>query len=525
MRACSLLLLGAACGDPSPADPPAESAAPVATALTASPDAPVERAPAALLLAELDASGYVTVHGTVAGEFWVDLDALDDETWAFRVQVLDEDGRVLYAHTRPSPVQVRDFLGYYSDASGIDILATFTSFGDFPVFVPLLDGAARARFQWRDADGAWVNVGSYTLDALAADDQGTSELVTGTEVLHDAAPPEQALDIAILGDGFTEDELDTFAAYADTMADAILSTPPLDDYADRINLYRVDVVSPESGVSYDCVEDCRIHDNAFGSVFPIEWVNDYLDTDYNSRAIFQTRQWEVARAASVVPWDLTLIIANSGRGAGMAIHVVTVTTGLENFGETSVHELGHLLGQLGDEYVTDACITMDHLPANIASDPQDLPWAAWVDADTPLPTPEKLAYADAVGAFAGAYNCEDLYRPQLSCRMEDSDGGDFCAVCREQLVLQLYRTLDLADGLALTQDSAGVTLTPTGNVDPLTLSLSADGVEVATGAAGEPLTVPWSDLRGAVEVTARVAREDVLLDDPSLSQTWAYTAE
>ena len=105
-----------------------------------------------------------------------------------------------------------------------------------------------------------------------------------------------------------------------------LLTPPFSAYEDYINVHRVDVVSAESGASYDCIDECRLRDTAFGTIFPIEVVNRLSGSDYNARAVFQLEQWEVFRAASVVPFDAIQVISNTERYGGMAIHVATVTT-------------------------------------------------------------------------------------------------------------------------------------------------------------------------------------------------------
>ncbi|MBI2052105.1 MAG: hypothetical protein HYT38_00295, partial [Candidatus Sungbacteria bacterium] len=88
----------------------------------------------------------------------------------------------------------------------------------------------------------------------------------------------------------------------------------------------------------------------------------------------------------------------------------------------------------------------------------------WLDPDTPIPTPWSLVlefsdngigsythtsdYAEKVGLFAGAYSFSNgWYRPKLNCAMrgERAWGEEqlpFCEVCREALVLEIYRHVD-----------------------------------------------------------------------------------
>ena len=404
-------------------------------------------APGLVLLVRIAEAGAV-VHGTVSAEQWVDLDAADDDTHPFRYRILDADGEPLYTRSTPGPVLVQEYLAYYETLSGFDILTLYPELGDVAVVVPLLEGGQTVALQMRDAAGAYATIGSYSLSSAAADEVGLSEVVVGSETLHDAGDPATRLDVLLVGDGYTEAELSQWQAHAETMAEALLAAEPLSAFADRINIHRVDAVSAESGVSYDCTDECRFRDTAFGSVFAVEFVNQLLGTDYRTTAIFQQDQWEVARAASVMPWDVVLVIANTAHDGGFALHYATVPLGSDDgWPQTGVHELAHVLGLLGDEYEKDDCVrsAVLPLPVNITDQPEAPHWSHWIEDDTPLPTPDESAYAGVTGAFMGAYNCEDLARPARTCRMRSSSSAAFCPVCAEQLVRRVYRFADVVE--------------------------------------------------------------------------------
>lgn len=525
----TLLLLGGllACqGDKPASDSAAPDGKAGAVPVAVQPDEEANHAPAFVLLAELGADGHATVGGTVMGELWVDLDEVDDERWPFRYQVLDASSQVLFERTVPGPIQVVDYLGHYSEATDYEILAVFPFLGDFPLLVPLLDGGVRVRLQTRAEDGSYVNVGSYNIADAADDDQGLSDAVVGATMLWDSGPSENRLDLVLIPDGYTAEQQDQWAEDADRVVDAFLAQEPFSTFSPYINIHRVDALSAESGASFDCTDECRVRDTAFGTIFPMNWVNALIGTDFDTRAVFQMYQWEVARAVSVVPWDAVLVVSNSQKYGGMSVHYATVTNAESTWANTSVHELGHGIGLLGDEYQSDDCIVgrTASLPPNITDDGADPPWGVWIEDGTPLPTPSTSEYADVVGAFEGAYNCDDLYRPARTCLMKNSDGGPFCSVCAEQVARRIFRFADPADALDWSQDEDGLSLTVDAPLEGLSLEVRSGDALLASGSADETLLVPTSALRGRageqLTVTVSVETAYVREQDGELSQSW-----
>jgi hypothetical protein len=72
------------------------------------------------------------------------------------------------------------------------------------------------------------------------------------------------------------------------------------------------------------------------------------------------------------------------------------------------------------------------------TEPSRIKWSGWIDAGTPIPTPEDQAYASMPGLFEGARYLETgMYRPRLNCMMR-SLGAPFCEVCSQEYVRVLY---------------------------------------------------------------------------------------
>jgi hypothetical protein len=421
---------------------------------------------------------------------------------------------------------VREFLGYYGEQTGYDLLDVFYELGTFAVQVPLLEGGTTVEFHLRNDRGDYETAGRYALRHVADDDVGVSEAVTGTDLLHEGGDPRQALDIVILPDGYQAAELDDFARDAATVSRIVLATEPYTTWKGAVNIHRVDVPSAESGASYDCVGECAWRDTAFVSVFPLEIVNRLLHTSYRTEAVFQRDQFAVARAASHVPWDLALVLVNTSKVGGFAVHYATATTGA-GLGDVPVHELSHIVGQVGDEYEVDACIRSDALglPANISASGKKPPWMQWVEEDTPLPTDGHSDHYQDVGTFQGAYNCSNLYRPKWSCLMA-GDAATFCPVCAEQISRRVFRFADPAESAGATRDgTGGYRFTLEGVRDDTTVAWTLDGEALASG--------PTLDLRPddvplgthTLVGTATVATAWVREDDGDLSASWRWTLE
>jgi IgA Peptidase M64 len=254
--------------------------------------------------------------------------------------------------------------------------------------------------------------------------------------------------IVIAGDGFTAAELPAFADAADDLIATMENTAPFSDPAvwTRINFYRMDVISAESGADnpMTCADDPANYVPAPPETALTAYEANYCNLwggSYIRRLLVLDNDADlVADATLNVPaWDFLMCIVNHTEYGGSGGTVATCSvTPLAS--QIAIHELGHIFG-LKDEYDGDAIPFSGPDPGypNITTSTTGGPWAAAVTA-TNLPTWSSTDCAvsndnstdpepGSVGTYEGAlgYNC-GIYRPSHDCMMRTT-GSPFCAVC------------------------------------------------------------------------------------------------
>jgi hypothetical protein len=284
--------------------------------------------------------------------------------------------------------------------------------------------------------------------------------VTGSTKIVDHGDDSGRWNLVLLGDGYTEDQLDRYAADVEAFCDAFRRTPPFDAVWSGINIFRVDVVSTDSGA--DDPAEC----GGTGAV-----ARTYFDASFcNSgtrRLLVADDSTALAVADAEVPgWHSIMMLVNSTvyGGSGGTVAVFSLEASAT---EIAFHELGHSAFGLADEYPaflgcgvdTERDVHPGDEPVEpnvtVNTDPSTLKWAALLTPDVPLPTtsnvdcsqcdPQPNPFADdTVGLYEGAhyYHC-GAYRPQFDCRMRTL-GVPYCAVCADRIrsVLAPYVPVD-----------------------------------------------------------------------------------
>ncbi|MGW3186162.1 M64 family metallopeptidase [Kitasatospora sp. NPDC001119] len=268
--------------------------------------------------------------------------------------------------------------------------------------------------------------------------------------------PAAKLDVVVIGDGYTAQEQDKFRADAAQKWREMTAVEPYASYRALFNVWAVSAISPESGVTGD-PDQGTVRHTALGSYFWCDGVERLLCVDEKAVESY---------AAKAPQADLVLVVANSAKYGGAGYNdvksplgyegIATVAGGNAKSGQIAVHETGHSLGKLADEYAYDGQGTYqgsEPTEANISTltadrmRQQGTKWSRWLGQASPD--------GGTVGAYeGGGYYPTGLYRPTENSIMR-SLGREFNLPGREAMIAGFYRhatplTSPTANGSRLT---------------------------------------------------------------------------
>lgn len=267
--------------------------------------------------------------------------------------------------------------------------------------------------------------------------------------LHKGDDPRKAIDIALVAEGYTEAEMDSFIFHAQRAVDEMLSYEPYKSNKDKLNFVAVMSPSNESGVSIPLKKEWK--DTAFGSHF---------STFYSPRYLTVPDVAKMYDALEGIPFENIMVLVNTDNyGGGGIYNCYHIAAARNEFTlPVSVHEFGHSFAGLADEYFyknephDQYPLDIEPWEANITTFVDfESKWKDMVDPSTPIPTPweevggtreERQKYfkesakvgATPVGAYeGGGYKEKGVYRPTVTCRMRDNYYPSFCPVCERAI--------------------------------------------------------------------------------------------
>ena len=232
-----------------------------------------------------------------------------------------------------------------------------------------------------------------------------------------------------MGDGYTAGELaTTYTSNIETVLSHMFNEgeDPFPRYQNFFNVFRIDVISNESGADDPCGNIYR--DTALGASYDWSGIDRFLYVnDANANAALNT-----GLAGSGIRADMKLITVNSTKYGGGGGNFTVFAGGNNLAGELMLHELGHQFSGLADEYGGDGTLPGTYEPGevNLTRDPNNPKWAGWV------------GYVDGnlgvVGAYEGGQGYDHgIYRPTQTSKMRALN-QKFNIVCVEKIVRDIY---------------------------------------------------------------------------------------
>lgn len=256
------------------------------------------------------------------------------------------------------------------------------------------------------------------------------------EYLLRSGDSDKCIDIAIMAEGYTADEMDTFLRDARTACDEIFRYEPFASLRERFNVVAVMAPSKQSDVSVP-------QDDAWRETA----VNSNFMTFYSPRYLTTNSVHAIHDLLADIPCEHLIILANTDTYGGGGIYNSYTLTTAHNpmFKPVVVHEFGHSFGALADEYFydepdhTENTYKLDFEPweQNITSLVDfGSKWADMLGKRTPVPTEptDKRKRDYTVGVYeGGGYITKGMYRPAVVCRMRDNEATQFCPVCQRAI--------------------------------------------------------------------------------------------
>lgn len=319
-------------------------------------------------------------------------------------------------------------------------------------------------------------------------------LVTGARAAHAAdtleslvmtGPAENRIDLVITGDGYTAAQGDLFRQHAQDLVDEMFAGAPLAGYQGAFNISLVVTESAQSGADHPS-QGIAV-DTYFGGYFDCANIERLTCADNTKVATV---------VMGLAPeTDFIVLILNDTQygGSGGSIAIVSAH---ELAVDILVHELGHTISGLADEYTTP-------YPGYPPGDPEPnvdfdasfdlIKWNHWIEDGTPLPTSvgDATGPVTPIGAYEGArYLDTGIHRPGPDCGMRTL-GVEYCSVCQEAQVISYYEIVSPLDGVSPAPGSVTVKrgtaeepttfAVETPAVDSLVVQWLVDGEPVATG--------------------------------------------
>ncbi len=242
-----------------------------------------------------------------------------------------------------------------------------------------------------------------------------------------SGPPSEMVDLVFLAEGYAATDRERFLADVRRFADRLFETEPYARHKDDFNIRAVVLPSADSGAD----ESGRgiWKNTALHSGFYTFGIDRYLTTS-DMRAV-RDAVWNVPNDALFILVDTDIY-----GGGGFYNFYAIGSAGHPHTIRVFVHELGHSLAGLADEYFASEVAYNDFYDLRFEPWEPNITtlvdfgrkWADMLPSDVAVPTPVDAREPLRLGVYeGGGYSAKGIYRPADACCMRSGDR--FCPVC------------------------------------------------------------------------------------------------
>lgn len=271
------------------------------------------------------------------------------------------------------------------------------------VRLPMPQRPVRAAIERRRGESAFQVVSNVAIDPGGSDiDRSPGALAPRVDIILSSGEPAAKVDLAILGDGYRAGEYAKFVDDAARAAGYLFSVEPFRKRSRDFNVYSIFAPSAESGVTDEYLGLRK--DTAFRCAYY---------SGGSERALADGDNGAVREAASAVPYDFLLILANARRYGGGAHFggpaVVAIDSAAARY--LVIHEFAHVIGALADEYYIPAGAgpayagNIEPWQPNVTIFPERGKWRGLLSEPGVRPTPwNKAQYERDFASYVRRYN-------------------------------------------------------------------------------------------------------------------------
>ncbi len=340
---------------------------------------------------------------------------------AYKVEVFDKESKKL--------IYSQGFCTLFQEWQNVDEAKVLNHSFEQVTRIPYPKKDIIVRFSHRNRDGQFEEMAKFNVNpgSLAILRHRVKPIKT-TQVVANGSHNNK-LDIAFIAEGYLPEQMGKFIVDVNKFTNYLFSQEPFSRMKTHINIWAIESPSVDAGPTNPGKQ--LWNSTAVQSSFYTFGIDRYLTT---------AKYKQVMDVAANAPADIVYIIVNTDEygGGGIYNHYNVCTSDHPQALEVFIHELGHGLAGLADEYYESEVAYNDFY--NLEVEPWEpnittlvnfsSKWEEMVIKGTPIPTPNHSKYSKSVGVFeGGGYSAKGIYRPYVNCRMKSNSAPGFCPVC------------------------------------------------------------------------------------------------